>query len=282
VPSAVRAQAITEPLDRARATVRSPGFVEEILVADGSYVEAGTPIVRLRNSELESEVAVAEAEFERARTLYRAARVTDAGSAAIAQRRLEIARNALERAQGRVDELEVVSPVAGRILSPRLEERENTWLNRGDAIAVVQDDSELELFVTVGQDAFERIREAKAAGTALVQIRLASDVATVLQGEELEEVRLMPGAKNDLRSAALTYAGGGDIAPDPRDPNKSAGNQFELRLTLPNDAGNGQRRYMPGQRAHVRVRLGEEPIATQAWRGLLQLIQSNNLANTQG
>ena len=282
VPSAVRADAVAEPLDRARATVRTPGRVAEILVADGQQVRAGDVLMRLENFETMKDLEVARLRLAEAQTRLRAARVSDAGGAMIAQKQVERARRQLDDAEREAAELEVIAPVAGRVLAPRIEDRQGSWLNRGDPIAAVEDDRKLELFVAVSAEDYERVVDAAARDAALVQVRLASDLSTVVQGDDVD-VRVMPAAaKNDLRSAALTYAGGGTIAPDPRDPNKAAAGLFELRLTVPNEFDDDRPRYMPGQRAHVRVKLDDEPIATQAWRGLLQMIQSNNAAASAG
>ena len=282
VPSAVRADAVAEPLDRARATVRTPGRVAEILVADGQQVQAGDVLMRLENIEVMKDLEVARLRLAEAQTRLRAARVSDAGGAMIAQKQVERARRQLDDAEREAAELDVIAPVAGRVLSPRIEDRMGSWLNRGDPVAAVEDDRKLELFVAVSAEDYERVVDAAARDAALVQVRLASDLSTVVQGDDVD-VRVMPAAaKNDLRSAALTYAGGGTIAPDPRDPNKAAAGLFELRLTVPNEFGDDRPRYMPGQRAHVRVKLDDEPIATQAWRGLLQMIQSNNAAASAG
>lgn len=276
-PSAVRAEAITEPLERSRAVVETPGRVAELLVTDGDIVDRGDVLMRLENEELQTRLFVAQQELAQAEALLRPMRITDAGATAVYEKQVESAQGRVERLQKQIDELVVLAPNRGRVVAPRIEERVGTWVNRGDAVALVQDDSELEVFVAVDQGSFERI-----IGTPdekrLVQVRLAGDVDRVMQGKRLQDVRYLPGAKNELRSAALTYAGGGTIAPDPQDPNKSATTQFEFRFTLPNAGADGEPRYLPGQRAYVRVKLEDEPIVKQAWRGVLQLIQNQNTA----
>ncbi len=280
VPSAVRAEGVSEPLERVRATVRTPGTVAEVLVADGEMVEAGDVLLRLTNDQVAARLAVAKTQLKRARLRFDASNLNDPATGAVAREGLRNAEANLARAQQLADELVVTAPVAGRVLSPRIEERVGTRVKQGDAIAIVQDDSRLEVFVAVDQNDFQRVEEGMRRGAALVQARLAGDVDTVLQGEELGDVRVLPGAKNELRSAALTFAGGGTIAPDPRDPTKSATNQFELRFTLPNDGDELAETHLPGQRVHVRIKLEDEPIAEQAWRSLLQLIQSQSVTPT--
>jgi hypothetical protein len=98
--------------------------------------------------------------------------------------------------------------------------------------------------------------------------------AVDVEGDEIEEIQFLPKAKNDVRSQALTFAGGGNLAPDPSDPNKTVAEVFELRVVLDNPGLDGNPPYVPGQRAYVRVKLDNEPLALQWWRKFLQLIQT--------
>ena len=44
--------------------------------------------------------------------------------------------------------------------------------------------------------------------------------------------------------------------------------------------GDGHRKFLPGQRAYVRVKLDDEPLALQWWRSFLQLIQTQRTARS--
>ena len=117
--------------------------------------------------------------------------------------------------------------------------------------------------------------DAHISGDSLVLTGLASDVGTTLEGGEIDEnLRLAPSANDEVRNNAIFFGGGGTIAPNQRDPNKSASSLFELRLIVPND---GEEAHLPGQRAHVRIKLEDESIVKQAWRSALQLIQSQTV-----
>jgi len=187
------------------------------------------------------------------------------------------AQEALAVLEREVAELTVVAPNAGELIAPDIDQALGRHLKRGQTIGEVRNDERLEVFVTVGQEDFQRIL---ADPTRTVQVRLASEIdeiryATDLEGLNLDEIRLLQSAKNEVRNPSLTYAGGGTLAPDPRDPNKTALDQFEMRVILDNPvAADGGRECLPGQRAYVRVKLDDEPLARQWWRGFLQLIQT--------
>jgi putative peptide zinc metalloprotease protein len=274
-PSAERAQAISEPLERVQASVITPGRLVQLEVADGDQVQAGQVLARLDSPELLTDLRLAELDVERAETMLRGVQYSDREYAGVLREELEAARERLVTTQRRVDDLAVVAPASGTFVSPRIEDRLGTYLNRGDPLGIIQDASSLEFFVAVEQSAYERVVDALQRDKAQVQIRLASDAGRSLQGADIDpDIGMAYQAKNELRSNALTFAGGGTIAPDPSDPQRSATNLFELRLTLPNAGDDDRPIYLPGQRAHVRIKLEDESIVKQAWRSALQLIQS--------
>ncbi|MEL7237785.1 MAG: HlyD family efflux transporter periplasmic adaptor subunit, partial [Planctomycetota bacterium] len=288
-PSAVRAQGIAEPLTRGPAVVETPGRVVEILASEGQRVNEGDVLFRLDNPDVTVALANAQNRFDQAEILHRATLSQDPASASISLEQLESARSQLVRAQEDVDELVVVAPTDGFVLMGKEPaEFVGRYFQRGTPLAQVQDDASLEIFAPIDQGDFQRVLGTDET-TRDVQLRFVGNPDVTYDGEATSDVRLLPAASKDIRSPSLTFAAGGTLAPDPQDPSKSAQQQFEMRVVLTNavptvgDAVTSETpyRFVPGQRVHVRVALADEPLATQAWRGFLQLIQSENVAAGQ-
>lgn len=271
-PHAVRAEGITESASRGRAIVRTAGRVIEIPVRDGQQVKAGDVLLRLENHVLQSELKAARHELEAAEIILASGSETSASAERIAREQRDAALARTEHLQQQVDELTVLSAIDGRLSAPDIEQALGRYLKEGDMVGEVRNADQLEVFVVVDQGSYERIR---ADEDRRVQIRLASDIGTQHKDERIKGVRLMPKARSEVRNSALTFAGGGNLAPDPQDPKRIAGEQFELRVIIDNPRNDaGQVKYLPGQRAYVRVKLEDEPLALQWWRKFLQLIQS--------
>jgi len=99
------------------------------------------------------------------------------------------------------------------------------------------------------------------------QIRLAGDLSTELRPSEV----LLVGRTNEVPSPALTLAGGGAFTPDPKDP--SGRRIVETPTAFNAWLANSDSRFVPGQRAYIRVRMDErKSLLWQGWRALLQLI----------
>jgi putative peptide zinc metalloprotease protein len=114
---------------------------------------------------------------------------------------------------------------------------------------------------------------------------LQDDIAMVLQETRSVEVMLagwgaspmparirrqVPGASQQLPTAALGSSGGGPITVDPRDAKGvTALNQiFQLELTLP---GEVRAEYL-GARVYVRFNHGFEPVGFQLYRAFRRLL----------
>ncbi len=115
-----------------------PGVVEKVHATDGTYVEAGSPLVQLRNIALERQAIVLQRELDslvvlgsaaRARGQRWEARRLDATAAQRAAAR-EVCRE-------RLLNLTVRAPAAGVVLTPRVEERVGSWLETGDHVVDV-------------------------------------------------------------------------------------------------------------------------------------------------
>jgi len=129
---------VLEPERRASLRATAPGFVEKVFVDENSPVTAGSPLVLLRNSEVESEAAhansdlvVAEAHRVRAQLQF-----TAMGKS---QSEWQRARTVKAAAQQQVRELAVSSPIAGVVATPRVRDLEGTYIAAGTLIADIDD-----------------------------------------------------------------------------------------------------------------------------------------------
>ncbi|RLB75313.1 MAG: peptidase M50, partial [Deltaproteobacteria bacterium] len=100
-----------------------------------------------------------------------------------------------------------------------------------------------------------------------IEIRLADQTDKTLQAKIK---RIVPAASQQLPSAALGTAGGGNI---PVDPNDSEGlraleSHFQLDLNLPDEVSDP---YI-GERVYVRFEHGHMPLAMQMYRHVRQLL----------
>lgn len=123
-----------------RATV--PGTVTSVSVREGEEVAAGTPLVRIRNLDLESRSEQAHQQLNEAEVkLVKAVRsYTDLG-AAEQERQRQVKNNQLAGEQ--LSHLDILSPIAGIVATPHPEDLVGSSLDAGDLVLQVADSANM-------------------------------------------------------------------------------------------------------------------------------------------
>ncbi|HUH13347.1 MAG TPA: GAF domain-containing protein [Longimicrobiales bacterium] len=149
-----------------RAAVQRPahagvsGVLEEVFVAEGTMVEAGAPLARLRDEERLRAIRRVEGELELARQEAGAANARgDAAAAGRARIRIEEAEAALGLLREQESRGLVRAPSAGLVLTPRVEERVGSYVRAGEAIALIGDPAWVEVELHVSHADIGAVRE---------------------------------------------------------------------------------------------------------------------------
>ncbi len=134
----VKGRFYLEPAHRAILRAKVPGIVAGVYTDEGQSVHAGDPLIVLRNPKLESSAAKASAEYQTSRAHLTQALLTytDYGSAEQQRRQLE----ALNLARStEVGELQIASPISGRVLSARVRDLMGSNVEEGKEVVEVAD-----------------------------------------------------------------------------------------------------------------------------------------------
>lgn len=238
------------------------GFAAGLLVAPGSRVEVGDPLIELRSAELDAEVRGLAAKLLEEQVRYAADQVADRARADLTHEAVEFLSQRLARARERKAELVVRSPAAGHFVVPDAADLEGRFVTRGEVVGFVVREAELSARVVVDADQVDLVRRS----TRDVQVRLSQQLSRVLPARLAREI---PAATRELPSAALGLEGGGELALDPSDPDMSRAFEHLFLFELEIDPPPGPVAW--GQRVHVRFDHGASPLAVQWYRSLRQL-----------
>lgn len=129
---------VLEPEQRAVIRASVPGQITEVLADEGTPVSAGTPLFLLSNLRLEAETDNARAGLHAAEVQARQAQMNYANlGIARAERAFQArrSRSVLEQ----VAALQVASPIAGIVATPRLRDRVGSFVEEGEVLAEVED-----------------------------------------------------------------------------------------------------------------------------------------------
>lgn len=268
IPWQVRvfAPGVVKAVSASQVTSETEGRFAELLVAPGTQVEAGTPLLRLENPELGLQIRRVTAQLREVE-----ARLYSAREDAPAQLRpLEAACRDL---RGRVTELQRQQEAlllrarhAGIWSTVPVAELDGRWFPRGAELGTLTDPSAF---------CFHALLDQRDAARLFAQIPRRSAVR--LRGEggyslDVQTVEVIPGETHQLPADVLGWEGGGQLATDRSDPSglRTLDPFYELRLTL---AQIQEITLQHNRTGRVCFTFDSEPLLMQWNRKLRQLLQ---------
>ena len=261
VSSWTNAQGVVSIPDQSMVRAAADGFVARVLVQPGETVRRGEPLIEMTDRVLAARIRGLEAQVAELAARYQAERVDSEVRAQMTLDRIRSTEAELARSRDKARDLVLRSPADGAFALSTAEDLPGRYLKQGMAIGHVVADSRLTVRVVVPQASVDLVR----ARTERVSVKLAERLPDTIVSRVVREV---PRASDRLPSPALTQAGGGDAALDPRagPEGRSLQTYFEFEVQLP-----PERSFLLGGRAYVRFDHGTESLAAQVWRWLNQL-----------
>lgn len=265
-PLWTRTEGVVWPPEQSQLRAGADGFIEEILVADGTRVVSGQALIEAQDPFLAARVELLESQQNELELQLRQAQTIDQVQVSIIREQLAAATGDLERALERSRALTISSSRAGVFVAPQSQDLPGRFVRQGQVVGYVIDPADhLTVRAVVSQDDIGLLRDE------IRRVHVFEGTWTGT-GFEAELTRAVPGGSQELPTPALGTAGGGAFAIDPTDPTgrKTIERVFEFDVALPDDAA---ARYL-GNRMYVRFDHGYEPIGLQLYRSLRQLLLS--------
>lgn len=261
-PSWTRTEGVIWVPEGSLVKAGTSGFVDEIQVPSGAVVRNGQVLIRCADPLLEARQRVQEAHLRALQARYEAQSYYDRVQAAVTKEELMAVQAGLARTRERSRDLTIASPVEGILVLPGEKDLPGRYVNQGQLLAYVIQDTPPTIRTVVSQADVDLVRRHNEG----VLVRLTEDLDQIYEAKVLREV---PGAEARLPSNALGMAGGGQLAVAPwdREGVQAMENLFHFELQLPPEAGQAKM----GARVYVRFDHGSIPLAYQWYRSLRQM-----------
>jgi len=265
-PHHFKAEGIVQARQSSRIYAAYSGEVDRVLVPSGTAVKAGTPLLVMRNPDLDLEINSAQLEVRQAQTKQEVADTEAIVTTRAAQGETQSARDTLHALQEKQRMLTLTAPHDGIWICPQDRELPGGWIDRGIEVGELIDPTQFNFTAIIPQQYADTIF-AEVTGA---EVRLRGQANHVIHG--LQET-VIPGKQELLPSAALGWKGGGpvEVAQDDTEGLHAATPFFEVQILLPI-----QTNAVISQRATgvARFDLAPEPLFFQWLRGLRQLLLS--------
>ena len=260
VPSWTNAQGVLWDAEQSVVRSGADGFVQRVAAQPGSRVRRGDPLVEADDPLLPPRLKIVRAEKEAAEARYQAERMENLSASLLTLEKLKALQADLQRLEERERDLVVRAPADGIFALAAPENLPGRFLKQGEQFAHVIPEGRVTCRVLVTQQQVHLVR----SDTRVVRARLAERPRETVEARVLREV---PLAMDRLPSLALSQAGGGEVALDPRTgAAKALQTHFELEIELLTERPVGV-----GGRVYLRFDHEPETAGRQLWRAAQQL-----------
>ncbi len=158
----VSARFLLEPARVAEIRARVPGIVTQLDAREGQRVDQGALLATLRDLPLQSDLEQAQANLSMASERAKAASLHYAGYGPALKVRERLS-DKLQEVSQKDAALKLTSPIAGTVITPRLQDLVGTYLNEGQELLEVADLSKLRARIYVSE--YDMYKIEKAAKT---------------------------------------------------------------------------------------------------------------------
>jgi putative peptide zinc metalloprotease protein len=266
LPSHFRAPGVILARERTQVVNNTAGYVTELLARPGASVQAGQPLMRLQNAELEIErnsLRAREGELQ-ARLLQ--ARKEDIASLKPLMSLLEAVTNRINKLNADEADLTIHAEHPGIWVAPGVEEYIGRWLARGTSLGLLVNPESFEFSATVLQTDVDALFARRIPGA---QIRLYGQAGKAI---DVAKWKVLAGGRQVLPTPALGWAAGGEVpvALNDNDGRKATEPFFEVQAEIPDATAAA---LLHGRTGKIRFDLEPEPVLPRMVRRLWQLLQ---------
>ena len=265
-PSHFRAPGVIQARERTQVLNNTAGYVTELLAQPGTQVQAGQPLMRLQNPELDIErnsLRARESELH-ARVLQ--ARKEDISSLKPLTSLLDAVTNRINKLNADEADLTIRAQHPGIWVAPGIEDYLGKWLIRGMPLGLLVNPAGFDFSATVLQADADALFARRITGA---EVRLFGQAGTVIP---IANWKKLSGGRQVLPSPALGWAAGGEVPVmmNDNEGNKAAEPFFEVQAEIPDQDAAA---ILHGRTGKIRFDLEPEPLLPRGIRRLWQLLQ---------
>lgn len=268
-PNFFREPGVIMAVEHQYVTAGANGFVTGILVPSNTRVEAGTPLIQMRNEELDYQIQAAQANRDQLEVLI--TRALNSAEAVVEikgiRRRIDAVEQQIAELNRQREALTILAPISGLWVSPGYEEFRGVYISRGESLGQVVNDAAFEFRVVVEQANATYFFEEQVTA---VEMRFSGQAEDRLAGQGM---RIVPSQQETLPSASLGWFAGGPV--ETRQDDEQGMRVVEPYFLLVCDLPEGSViPYYHNRVGTARFVLPWQPLLIQWIRDFRQLLQS--------
>ena len=264
VKSWTKVEGVVEPIELVKVFAHSDGFVNKVLENE-TAVAQGDLLISSINKEYDTKHEKLQHQLKELQVKRKIYLSEDTAKAQITAQRIIAVHSQIAAVKDEIRHLQVFASSKGHWIAPDLAKKVDSFVKKGDYLGMISSIKKLHIRAVVDQDTVDVL--SKALPIAHARIKGRPDIQI-----EAKIKRVFSFGKTELPSAALGYAGGGEIEVDSskQEGTESKEKIFEILLTPQADA---YKFIKPGQVLIIKFNKPKQAIIVQVATYLQQLFQ---------
>ncbi|MDX2225484.1 MAG: biotin/lipoyl-binding protein [Verrucomicrobiae bacterium] len=269
-PNHFRAPGVLKAPHATVVSTPADGTIRRVLTPTGTRVKAGDPLLELSSRELELKIESAAAQLREVRMQQEIAKADARVEIAPLRRKHDLLGRQVEELKSMRESLVIRARHDGLWVCPRHEDLNGLWVPRGTALGEIIDDTSFQFTAIVSQ---AEAANLFASPIRNAQVRLSGQAGNPVR---VARLKLIQGQQDTLPTAALGWQAGGEIKVSQKDPKgmTTTDTFFEVRAYLLPPEKPGHPALLQRRSGQIRFTLKPEPLLSQWWRRLQQLLQT--------
>ena len=178
-PMRVSTDATVVPAERRTVSAIDGGVVQRVFVHEGDFVQAGQVLAQLDSADDQVKLAEAEAALAQSRReLAEAEFHNDPSAAGQAKIRSDLHQSQVELEQQRVGEAQLHAPIAGMVITPKVQDKTGSMLKPGDTFCEIVAQDRMAAEMSVPENDLALVQPGKK-----VVVKLNAYPTTTFDGE---------------------------------------------------------------------------------------------------
>ncbi len=266
LPNRFRAPGIIEATSYVKVVSTTAGYVEEILVPSGVFVERGTSLISMVNPEIDFEMEGVKAQLKEAMAMRQYAMSYEVADVQPIEERIDTLKTSINDIAKQKKDLLIIARKSGIWVAPYAVDMIGTWSPRGAAVGEIVNPAEFKFSAIILQDEasnlfVDKIRKAEVRLLGQADINIATS-----------SYQIIPFQHERLPSAALGWLGGGDVAVSLSDESglKTEEPFFQIYADISKEENVV---FLHGRSGKIRFSMDPEPLMSQWGRKIRQILQ---------
>ena len=264
VPDRIRIEGVVEPKNVKIIYALTDGFLQD-LSSSGTHVNKGQNLVKADNIVLQNDYEKKTIQLKGLTHKYKLAQTQNIAESQVYRKQIIVLRESLKKLREKMARLKLTAPDEGVWIHEDLERFKGSYIEKGRELGLFVDLEHMLIRAIAPQENAQILRNAESS----LEFRLKGRPDMLFTGEI---IRSFPVGQQNLPSAALGYAVGGELKTSTADEEgkTSAEKVFEIHVEPSKDSIS----YInPGQILILRFDLEPKSLATQALRSIKQTFQ---------